>query len=194
MTATGSVHTTLTQTHANAHFFSCVHHSAQFIQHCTFPMWAHRIGSRWKGVCVMYSSTLILHLAWHVVVDATDDPKPHFVTTQQPTHRRQHWRNQQHNDDNNDNTLHHIATRTNTHSTDTPHHTMHILLSSTDTGPRHSKWHEACTGISGQLFLAWCDHVRPTGNEPKYMHSGPQGKSERVYHPRHNLNKLFFRR
>ena len=31
--------------------------------------------------------------------------------------------NQQHNDGNNDNTLHHIATRTNTHSTDTSHHT-----------------------------------------------------------------------
>ena len=37
---------------------SCAPHSAQFVQHCTFPMWAHRVGSRWKGACVTFSSTL----------------------------------------------------------------------------------------------------------------------------------------
>ena len=72
----------------------------------------------------------------------------HFLTTQQPTHRLQHWRNGQHNDDNI--TKQHARTQ---HSTDTSHHTKHILLSSTDTGPLHSKWHEACTGTLGQFFL-----------------------------------------
>ena len=37
--------------------------------------------------------------------------------------------------------------RTNTHS-------LHLRISSTDTGPLHSKWHEACTGILGYRFLA----------------------------------------
>ena len=63
------------------------------------------------------------------------------VTTQQPTHRRQHWRNQQHNK---------YQTQTNTNTSP---------ISSTDTGPLHSKWREACIVQPGQLFLAWCEHV-----------------------------------
>ena len=61
-------------------------------------------------------------------------------------------------------TYQYIPTRTNTH---TQH--RHITLpwktfsiSSTDTGPLLSKWHEACAGTPGQLFL----------------HSGHQSKSE----------------
>ena len=41
-----------------------------------------------------------------------------------------------------------------THSTDTPHHTKHILLSNRDTGPLYSKWHEACTGILRQQIVS----------------------------------------
>ena len=51
-----------------------------------------------------------------------------------------------------DNTLHHIATHKQ-HRHSTPRHTKHILLSSTDTGPLHSKWHEACTGIMDNFLL-----------------------------------------
>ena len=39
-----------------------------------------------------------------------------------------------------------VPTRLKTHSTDTPHHQAHFLFS-TDTGPLHSKLHEACTGV-----------------------------------------------
>ena len=55
-------------------------------------------------------------------------------------------------------------------------------ISSTDTGPLHSKWHEACTVMPRQFFLALCKHVRQTGNEPEYMHSGPQSNSEPCVH------------
>ena len=87
------------------------------------------------------------------------------ITTQQPMHRRQHWRNQQHNEDN----TYYNQTQTNTNTSP---------ISRTDTGPLHSKWHEVCTVMKGQLFRALCEHVRPTRNGPRSMHSGPQGKSE----------------
>ena len=82
-----------------------------------------------------------------------------------------------------DNTLHHISIHTNTHKNtqhSPPHHTKHIFLSSTDTGPLHSKWYEACTGTLGHLFLAWCEQVRPTRNGPWPPHSGPQARQGRV--------------
>ena len=55
VSATASVDTIPTQTHTNAHFL--VHVPQRII--CTFPMLAHRTGSRWEGVCVTYSSALI---------------------------------------------------------------------------------------------------------------------------------------
>ena len=55
-------------------------------------------------------------------------------------------------------------------------------ISSTDTGPLHSKWHEACAVMPRQFFLALCKHVRQTGNEPEYMHSDPQSNSEPCVH------------
>ena len=70
---------------------------------------------------------------------------------------------------------HHNSTST-THRT-APHHTKHIILYSTAAGPIHSKWHEACTGIPGQMCLAWCERVRPTRNGPRPTHSGTHGKS-----------------
>ena len=42
-------------------------------------------------------------------------------------------------------------------------------ISSTDAGPLHSKWHEVCTVMPGQLFLACCEHVRPNGQ--RHTHS-----------------------
>ena len=82
-----------------------------------------------------------------------------------------------------DNTLHHKSIHTNTHKNtqhSPPHHTKHIFLSSTDTGPLHYKWYEACTGTLGHLFLAWCEQVRPTRNGPWPPHSGPQARQGRV--------------
>ena len=65
------------------------------------------------------------------------------------------------------NTTKHNQTQRNTN-------TSHI--SSTDTGPIHSKWLEACTVMPGQSFRAWCEHVRPTRNGPRkalaLWHSG----------------------
>ena len=75
------------------------------------------------------------------------------------------------------NTSIHTNTHENTQHSP-PHHTKHILLSSTDAGPLCSKWHEACTGTSGQLFLASCEYVRPTRTGPWPTHSGDQGMSE----------------
>ena len=46
VSATGCVDTTLSCSREDAHFSEGTHHSAQFIQHCTFPKWAHRIDSR----------------------------------------------------------------------------------------------------------------------------------------------------
>ena len=70
------------------------------------------------------------------------------------------------------------ATNNTTKTTHTLTHTntyLHITpISNTDTRPLHSKWHEACTVMPGQLFLAYCEHVRLTGNEPKYRHSDTQ--------------------
>ena len=40
-----------------------------------------------------------------------------------------------------------------------PTHTNTSPISSTDTGPFHSKWREACIVKPGQLFLARCEHV-----------------------------------
>ena len=77
-----------------------------------------------------------------------------------------------------DNTVHHISIHTNTsihththkntqHSP--PRHIKHILHSSADADPLHSKWHETCIGTLGQLILAWSEQVRPTRNGPWIM-------------------------
>ena len=66
-------------------------------------------------------------------------------------------------DDNNDNSLHHISIHTNTHkNTAQTHHTSFEHLSISSTSRLHSKGHEA----------------RPTGKEPKSRHASTQGKSE----------------
>ena len=57
-----------------------------------------------------------------------------------------------------------------------PHHTKHIILSSTDTGPLHSKWHEACTGIP-RLSFCMMRAIRQSANGPRPTQSGTQGKS-----------------
>ena len=51
----------------------------------------------------------------------------------------------------------HILTQPNTTNTQ-PNTT---LISSTGTGPLHSKWHEACTVIPGQLFLCMTRTLSP---------------------------------
>ena len=53
-------------------------------------------------------------------------------------------------------------------------------ISNTDTCPLHSKWHEVCTVMLGQLFRAWCEHVRPTGNWDKVHALWHSGKSARA--------------
>ena len=47
----------------------------------------------------------------------------------------------------------------------------HISMSSPGTGPHHSKWHEACTGIP---LCAWCEHFakRWTGKPRQLWSSG----------------------
>ena len=70
-----------------------------------------------------------------------------------------------------------IPTRTNTAQT---HHISfeHLFISSTDEGPLHSKWHEGLAQeYLGNCFLHDANMFAPTGNEPRCMHSDPQGKS-----------------
>ena len=78
--------------------------------------------------------------------------------------------NQQHNEDN---TNYHILT----HAHTTKHHQTPpntTPISRTDTGPLHSKWNEACTGVRGQMIFAWCEQFRQTGNAQSQAlwHSG----------------------
>ena len=54
----------------------------------------------------------------------------------------------------------------------------HLTISPAGTGPVHSKWHEACKGTPGQNSFCVMRRFRQTGNGPRPMHSGPQGKSE----------------
>ena len=67
---------------AQTHIFSCAHHSAQFIQHCTFPMWAHRIDSSKRNLCCAFLCTHF-HLVCHVLVrwSALSIPSGHVLKT-----------------------------------------------------------------------------------------------------------------
>ena len=55
VSATGCADTIPTQTYANTHFF-LVHAPQRMIR--TFPVWEHRVGWKWKRVCVTCSSAL----------------------------------------------------------------------------------------------------------------------------------------
>ena len=80
--------------------------------------------------------------------------------------------NQQHNEDN---TYYHILTHAHTtkhHHQTQPNTIKHKHITNTtkqDTGPLHSKWHEACTGVRGM---------------PKVRHSDTQASQSRVYRER----------
>ena len=56
------------------------------------------------------------------------------------------------------------------------HHTKDIIPSSTDAGPLHPKWHEACTGTPG-LSFCMIRASRQPANGTRPTHFGTQGKS-----------------
>ena len=102
------------------------------------------------------------------------------ITTQQRTHRRQTTTQRRQHILSHTNTCSHNQTQTNT--------TKHILpqpntspISSTDTGPLHSKWHDGLHRNTRTIVFCTMRTCSPN-SEPRYMHSGPQGKSEPCVH------------
>ena len=71
----------------------------------------------------------------------------------------------------------HINTRQHAHTVQTHHTLKHLSISSPETSPLHSKWHEACTGILRQLIVSCMMRTCPPNSVPRYMHSGPKGKA-----------------